>query len=629
MNPRSNARNARRALVTLAGALAIGLAPAPALAFEVATGESQLPMAIDASVPDDATLVSTEYARLSTGELVSVADGSPVTDEALLGTADTPPDPLSLTDGERFEQVSVGEARAELAEGGAELLSRQIAGNEYGAYWGTYREEPAFFMSDGTMFVCQAKGVIDVSEHNGTIDWAAAKADGVEGAIIRIGYGSASTQIDKQAARNISECKRLGIPFGVYIYSYADRTEYGREEGAQTVAWLRQLGVSPEDLSYPVYYDLERWSWAGHTPPSGPEVSEPIARAWFDEVQGAGYTNAAVYSYTSYLNTALNSDYIHARTNWVAQYNGTLTYSDLRSTFRGWQYTSSGSVDGISGRVDLNAFGNASWVTEYAVSVASPEGGSLSVSPSSAVAGATVTVRVSPDAGKKLGELTVTGANGAAVSVTGSGSTYSFVMPSSSVTVSASFVCDGGPLCPSSGFADVDQSLWYHSAVDWAIETGLMTGYRDGSGEFGVSGTLSRAQLAQMLWNRAGQPAVDPKEVERFADCSADAFYAQAVAWCAEKGYMTGYDATHFGPEKDMTREELATVLWRMEGRPSTGGDLSSYSDGALVSEFARAAMRWAVSKGAITGQGNSGLLDPQGGLERAQAAMVFMRLYA
>lgn len=180
---------------------------------------------------------------------------------------------------------------------------------------------------------------------------------------------------------------------------------------------------------------------------------------------------------------------------------------------------------------------------------------------------------------------------------------------------------------PESGYDDVSYGEWFFDAVRWAREKGLMTGYGDGS--FGPDDAISRAQLAQVLWNWAGGPETNHADVSKFVDCSPADFYAGAVAWCSANGYMTGYDETHFGPVNDMTREQLATVLWRMEGSPVASGDLSAFPDADGVSEFAREAMRWAVQVGAISGQGSTGELDPQGTLTRAQTAMIFMRLYA
>lgn len=247
-----------------------------------------------------------------------------------------------------------GTAKA-TAEGSVRLAALQ--NNEYGAHWGSYNGTAAFFDASNSLFVQQAKGVIDVSAWQGTIDWQAVKNSGVEGAIIRIAYGW-DNGFDNQALRNISECRRLGIPFGIYLYSYAYDANTGAAEGSSLVNLLQKAGVSSSDLGYPVYYDLEKWTWAGHEVPNNPGTYNGIVNAWYSKLKSAGYTNLAVYSYTSYLNKELNSSNIHSKTRWVAQYGSSMEYTAFPTNDRGWQYTSKGRVNGISGTVDLSAFGN-------------------------------------------------------------------------------------------------------------------------------------------------------------------------------------------------------------------------------------------------------------------------------
>lgn len=247
-----------------------------------------------------------------------------------------------------------GTAKA-TAEGSVRLAALQ--NNEYGAHWGSYNGTAAFFDASNSLFVQQAKGVIDVSAWQGTIDWQAVKNSGVEGAIIRIAYGW-DNGFDNQALRNISECRRLGIPFGVYLYSYAYDANTGAAEGSSLVNLLQKAGVSSSDLGYPVYYDLEKWTWAGREVPNNPGTYNGIVNAWYSKLRSAGYTNLAVYSYTSYLNKELNSSNIHSKTRWVAQYGSSMEYTAFPTNDRGWQYTSKGRVNGISGTVDLSAFGN-------------------------------------------------------------------------------------------------------------------------------------------------------------------------------------------------------------------------------------------------------------------------------
>ena len=365
---------------------------------------AKLPDAVNDEISDDATVVSEDLAVTPEGEVKNIETGEIVTDPTLVGTKDQQPDPLAKTNGESFIPVSAEDVKNAVADANdansAESQSEQsdatvkqsveqsslksaksntktaqsqstqsntkvqtakFESNEYGAHWGTYNNSKAFFDYQNNLFVQQAKGVIDVSEWQGDIDWAKAKADGVEGAIIRLGYGEGNNA-DKKAQRNISECKRLGIPFGIYWYSYADTPALAKEEGADVVAKLKQFGVNPSDLAYPVYYDLEKWTWEGHQPPTDPNVYNNIVNNWYSALQSAGYKNLGVYSYTSYLQGPLKHADIYAKTTWVAQYGARMGFDSFPTNSRGWQYTSSGKVDGISGNVDMNAFGNKEYV---------------------------------------------------------------------------------------------------------------------------------------------------------------------------------------------------------------------------------------------------------------------------
>lgn len=316
---------------------------------------AKLPGTVSDEISDDATVVSEDLAVTPEGEVKNIETGETVTDTTLVGTKDQQPDPLAKTNGESFIPVSAEDVKNAVADANVQLS--KFESNEYGAHWGTYNNSKAFFDYQNNLFVQQAKGVIDVSEWQGDIDWAKAKADGVEGAIIRLGYGEGNNA-DKKAQRNISECKRLGIPFGIYWYSYADTPALAKEEGADVVAKLKQFGVNPSDLAYPVYYDLEKWTWEGHQPPTDPNVYNNIVNNWYSALQSAGYKNLGVYSYTSYLQGPLKHADIYAKTTWVAQYGARMGFDSFPTNSRGWQYTSTGKVDGISGNVDMNAFGN-------------------------------------------------------------------------------------------------------------------------------------------------------------------------------------------------------------------------------------------------------------------------------
>ena len=174
---------------------------------------------------------------------------------------------------------------------------------------------------------------------------------------------------------------------------------------------------------------------------------------------------------------------------------------------------------------------------------------------------------------------------------------------------------------PGTGFTDVAEDAWYYDAVQSVASAGIMTGL--GEGVFGPGELVSRAQIATILWRLAGEPEAT---TELLPDCGADEFYSAAVSWALENEIMTGYEDGTFGPADALTREQAATVLWRAEGSPEVEADLSAYPDADDVSEFAQAAMNWAVSSGVISGQGN-GALDPQGTCARANIAMILMRM--
>ncbi|WP_270319023.1 cell wall-binding repeat-containing protein [Bifidobacterium adolescentis] len=331
-----------------------------------------LPETVSENISDDSTVVSENLAVTPEGDVRNIETGETVTDAQLVGTQSQQPDPLAKTDGESFIPVSASDvkdaveqpvkqsAEQSSSKNGATVKFAKFDGNDYGAHWGTYNNTKAFFDYRNNLFVQQAKGVIDVSSWQGDIDWAKAKADGVEGAIIRLGYGWGN-YADAKAQRNINECKRLGIPFGIYWYSYAYDANCARAEGNDVAAKLRQMGVSPNDLKYPVYYDLEKWTWAGHTPPTNPNVYSGMTNAWYGALQSAGYKNLGVYSYTSYLQGPLNNANIYAKTRWVAQYGPQMEFTAFGTNDRGWQYTSSGQINGISGNVDMSAFGNKTY----------------------------------------------------------------------------------------------------------------------------------------------------------------------------------------------------------------------------------------------------------------------------
>ena len=256
--------------------------------------------------------------------------------------------------------------------------------------------------------------------------------------------------------------------------------------------------------------------------------------------------------------------------------------------------------------------------TGYAVSVNDTAHGTVSVNPKNASKGDTVTVTVTPNRGYALDTLVVTDRNGKQVELTRVSDTeYTFVMPASAVTVKATFRA-------ALPFSDVSSSDWYYEAVLYAYENGLMGGTSDTTFEPGLN--LSRAMMAQLLYNLEGKPAAGAGST--FTDVSGDAWYAEAVNWAVSAGLVGGYGNGTFGPNDSITREQLATFLYRYAeykgDATSASGSLSGFTDADQVSDWALNALRWAVGEGVVGGIGN-GQLAPKGTATRAEVAQLFL----
>ena len=164
---------------------------------------------------------------------------------------------------------------------------------------------------------------------------------------------------------------------------------------------------------------------------------------------------------------------------------------------------------------------------------------------------------------------------------------------------------------------------WYQRAVDYVMQNGLMSGY--GNGSFGANDRLSRAQLAQILYNKEGRPAVTI--TDRFSDIQEDAWYSKAVSWAAERKIVSGYSNGKFGHGDSIIRQDLAVMLWRYAGSPDpTEGELK-FSDADKASNYALTALRWAAENKIMSGSG--GKLNPRGYATRAEAAQMLMNFFS
>ena len=196
-----------------------------------------------------------------------------------------------------------------------------------------------------------SKKVIDVSLYNGVIDWeTVARYGDIDGVIIRIVQHPNGSYIeDSQFANNLAGCRKYGIPFGVYIYDYSNNTADAFNEAELVTSILKKYNISSEELTYPVYFDMER---NVHTT----QQMTDNAAVFINQMSNHGY-EANIYSYRSLLNEFLNSQYIWSKTSWLAAYTKTMGWENPHYHGKfGWQYTSSGVIPGINGSVDISCW---------------------------------------------------------------------------------------------------------------------------------------------------------------------------------------------------------------------------------------------------------------------------------
>ncbi len=198
------------------------------------------------------------------------------------------------------------------------------------------------------------KKVMDISEHQGLIkNWEGIiKDNDIDAVIVRIGYSGAE---DKYLANNISELNRLGVPYGIYLYTYASTEADGVEDAEQTLKLIKKYNIKP---TYPIYFDLEDWRYTNgaKSAPTDTTTWVKIWKAYRDTMAKAGYTNVRIYSYQYLLQNRLNDPEILKYVDWVAAYTPQLTYQlPYSQPSWGWQYTDKEFVTGL-GNVDMSVW---------------------------------------------------------------------------------------------------------------------------------------------------------------------------------------------------------------------------------------------------------------------------------
>lgn len=408
-------------------------------------------------------------------------------------------------------------------------------------YWKHENGVKSFYQGNNELYVIDGKMVIDVSKWQGDIDWVKVKSSGIDGVIIRIGYGYLGK--DEKFKRNINECNRLKIPYGIYLYSYAYDANFAYAEAEGTVEMLKEIDLN---LSYPIYYDIEGFKeWKDDNGvirkhPTKISDYESIILTYINRMEELGYKDKVhVYSYAYYLDTYLNSPNILKYVSWSAAYSSTPIFNNrYYSGIKGWQYSDNGKIDGINGSVDLNCF---------------------------------------------------------------TGYTYDRMIP----------------------FKDTPKDEWYYNAILFVYRNQIMFG--ESNDNFNPQGKLTRGMLATILWRMEGAPSFE--NTRSFPDVSNNDYYYSAIKWATSKGVVSGYENGNFGPDDNITREQVVVMLRNYvlyKGKMinnSNNNKLTIFTDYNKISNFALSAMSWAIDENVINGKNNGAILDPIGNTTRAEVA--------
>ena len=434
-------------------------------------------------------------------------------------------------------------------------------------------------------------------------------------------YDGQTTKLYVNGTLAASETKAgsLSVPSVHYFFVGGDSNSSGNLEFPAdcTIAFARLYSgaMNTTDVGEAYANAIPRFSVSVNDSENGSvSVMPEVAQA--GETVTITTTPAEDYKVSAVTVTDANDQSIEV----TAGENGTYTFTqpaaDVTVNVTFAKESSGGSTGGTTGGV-----------AHYTPDVAHNDGGTVSVTPRAPKAGDQVTVTMTPDEGYEVADVTVTDRNGEAVATTANADgTVSFEQPRGKVTITVTFAEKTAAW--DNPYSDVSEEDWFFEPVRFVQENGLMTG--TSAGTFAPDMTTTRGMLVTILWRQAGEPQA--AAAADFSDVSADAYYADAVAWAAEAGIVNGYSASAFGPADAITREQMAAILMNYSEHQgsdvSARADLSGFSDAAGVSTWAEEAVQWAVSEGLIKGV-TADTIQPQGQATRAQVAAILQRYLA
>ena len=287
-----------------------------------------------------------------------------------------------------------------------------------------------------------------------------------------------------------------------------------------------------------------------------------------------------------------------------------------------------GSGDNPGGGGSGGGGGGSSSSASYIITASASIGGEISPDKQVTVRrGASQTFTIKPAEGYVISSVLVDGKS------VGQVSSYTFSNVQSKHSIQALFVAEGmsghghqgdcpkNEVCPIWPYTDSNPKAWYHDGVHYCIEMDLMIGTAPALWEPDIP--LTRAMMAQVLYNKSGRPAVSGDGM--FDDVGQE-WYWPAITWGGRNNVLFGYGDGNYGPQDPITREQLVALLWRYAGRPQTDAQ-SSFSDVDEVSDYAKQALHWASQQGIIAGYPD-GAFHPRANATRAEAAQMIMRYF-